>query len=276
MRCYSEHKPSCRVARGYDSGRQADGTRVGRGAVQAQAQPAFCGLPRCWSRGRLALEPAVSPSLSSPSMCAGAGRPHLPTCLHLPGQALSPQRIPATVTPPPLMSPLVFAQPSWAPPQERSRAPLPPGNQDPAATPSGLLLPLRTPEPPGTPGSALSKPQLQEALLHLIQVGSTAPSSASPRAPCPLLLPKNQRVMRQPRASGWMRPLLRMLSLEEGLGPPVQERKRQAPPLPLEGPWPGGIGNQQEVERGCPEPRGGGSGDSRSVYDSPGVFYRDP
>ncbi|KAI4545927.1 hypothetical protein MG293_002482 [Ovis ammon polii] len=84
-------------------------------------------------------------------------------------QALSPQRIPATVTPPPLMSPLVFAQPSWAPPQERSRAPLPPGNQDPAATPSGLLLPLRTPEPPGTPGSALSKPQLQEALLHLIQ-----------------------------------------------------------------------------------------------------------
>ncbi|XP_052497388.1 mRNA-decapping enzyme 1B [Budorcas taxicolor] len=84
-------------------------------------------------------------------------------------QALSPQRIPAAATPPPLMSPLVFAQPSWAPPHERSRAPLPPGNQDPAATPSGLLLPLLTPEPLGTPGSALSKPQLQEALLHLIQ-----------------------------------------------------------------------------------------------------------
>nr|XP_019815520.1 PREDICTED: mRNA-decapping enzyme 1B [Bos indicus] len=84
-------------------------------------------------------------------------------------QVLSPQRIPAAATPPPLMSPLVFAQPSWAPPQERSRAPLPPGNQDPAATPTGLLLPLRTPEPPGTPGSALSKLQLQEALLHLIQ-----------------------------------------------------------------------------------------------------------
>lgn len=219
MRCYSEHKPSCRVARGYDSGRQADGTGVGRGAVQAQAQPAFCGLPQRWSRGRLALEPAVSPSLSSPSMCAGAGGPHLPTCLRLPGQALSPQRIPAAVTPPPLMSPLVFAQPSWAPLQERSRAPLPAGNQDPAATPPGLLLPLRTPEPSGTPGSALSKLQLQEALLHLIQVGSTAPSSASPRAPCPLLLPKNQRVMRQPRASRRMRPLLRVLSLEEGLVP---------------------------------------------------------
>ena len=111
----------------------------------------------------------MSPSLSSPSTCAS--RPHLPTCLHVPGQVLSPQRILASATPPPLMSPLVFAQPSWAPPQERSRAPLPPGNQDPAATPAGLLLPLRTPEPPGTPGSALSKLQLQEALLHLIQVG---------------------------------------------------------------------------------------------------------
>ncbi|XP_044796853.2 mRNA-decapping enzyme 1B isoform X2 [Bubalus bubalis] len=72
-------------------------------------------------------------------------------------------------SPPSTEQPAHLLQPSWAPPQERSRAPLPPGNQDPAATPAGLLLPLRTPEPPGTPGSALSKLQLQEALLHLIQ-----------------------------------------------------------------------------------------------------------
>ncbi|XP_043738547.1 mRNA-decapping enzyme 1B isoform X1 [Cervus elaphus] len=106
-------------------------------------------------------------------------------------QVLSPQRIPAAATPSPLMSPLVFAQPSWAPPQERSRAPLPPGNQDPAATPAGLLLPLRTPEPPGTPGSALSKPQLQEALLHLIQAATDQASlePASLRA-SPRLLPR--------------------------------------------------------------------------------------
>ncbi|MBW00587.1 mRNA-decapping enzyme 1B, partial [Eschrichtius robustus] len=69
----------------------------------------------------------------------------------------------------PLMSPLVFAQPPWAPPPERGSGLLPPGSQDPAATPSGPLLPLRTPEPPRTPGSALTKPQLQEALLHLVQ-----------------------------------------------------------------------------------------------------------
>ncbi|XP_017904179.1 PREDICTED: mRNA-decapping enzyme 1B isoform X2 [Capra hircus] len=71
--------------------------------------------------------------------------------------------------PPSTEQPAPLLQPSWAPLQERSRAPLPPGNQDPAATPPGLLLPLRTPEPSGTPGSALSKLQLQEALLHLIQ-----------------------------------------------------------------------------------------------------------
>ncbi|XP_059969267.1 mRNA-decapping enzyme 1B isoform X2 [Mesoplodon densirostris] len=84
-------------------------------------------------------------------------------------QVLSPRRAPPAVGPSPLMSPLVFAQPPWAPSPERGSGLLPPGSQDPAAPPSGPLLPLRTPEPPRTPGSALTKPQLQEALLHHIQ-----------------------------------------------------------------------------------------------------------
>uniref|UniRef100_A0A8D1Y4E0 5'-(N(7)-methylguanosine 5'-triphospho)-[mRNA] hydrolase n=1 Tax=Sus scrofa TaxID=9823 RepID=A0A8D1Y4E0_PIG len=92
-------------------------------------------------------------------------------------QVLLPQRIPAAVAPSLLMSPMVFTQPTWAPPQERFSGLLPPGSQDPVATPSGLLLPLQTPEPPGTPSSPLTKLQLQEALLHLIQVG--APPSCS-------------------------------------------------------------------------------------------------
>lgn len=157
------------------------GTRggvAGRWTCRWSRPPVGC--PGARSCGRLTLEPAVSASLSAPSR---ASRPHLPACLCIPRQVLSPQRIPAAATPSPLMSPLVFAQPSWAPPQERSRAPLPPGNQDPAATPAGLLLPLRTPEPPGTPGSALSKPQLQEALLHLIQVGGHRPLLGLTRDP---------------------------------------------------------------------------------------------
>ncbi|XP_057558491.1 mRNA-decapping enzyme 1B isoform X2 [Hippopotamus amphibius kiboko] len=84
-------------------------------------------------------------------------------------QVLSPRRVPAAAAPSPLVSPLVFTQPPWAPPPEKSNGLLPMGSQDPAAAPTGLLLPLRTPEPPGTPGSALTKLQLQEALLHLIQ-----------------------------------------------------------------------------------------------------------
>ncbi|XP_057412035.1 mRNA-decapping enzyme 1B isoform X1 [Balaenoptera acutorostrata] len=84
-------------------------------------------------------------------------------------EVLSPRRAPPAAGLSPLMSPLVFTQPPWAPPPERGSGLLPPGSQDPAATPSGPLLPLRTPEPPRTPGSALTKPQLQEALLHLVQ-----------------------------------------------------------------------------------------------------------
>lgn len=99
---------------------------------------------------------------------------HVHVC---PPQVLLPQRIPAAVAPSLLMSPMVFTQPTWAPPQERFSGLLPPGSQDPVATPSGLLLPLQTPEPPGTPSSPLTKLQLQEALLHLIQVG--APPSCS-------------------------------------------------------------------------------------------------
>ncbi|XP_077025713.1 mRNA-decapping enzyme 1B isoform X6 [Tamandua tetradactyla] len=73
-------------------------------------------------------------------------------------QVMSPQRIPVTRAPSLLMSPMVFSQSSSAPP-----------SQEPAATPTGLLLPLQHPEPPVITSSPLTKLQLQEALLYLIQ-----------------------------------------------------------------------------------------------------------
>ncbi|XP_006742381.1 mRNA-decapping enzyme 1B isoform X1 [Leptonychotes weddellii] len=84
-------------------------------------------------------------------------------------QGTSPPRVPATWAPSLLMSPMVFTQPTCAPPKERDAGLLPLGSQEPAATSAGLLLPLRTPEPPVITSSPLTKLQLQEALLYLIQ-----------------------------------------------------------------------------------------------------------
>ncbi|KAK2493122.1 hypothetical protein MC885_006898 [Smutsia gigantea] len=84
-------------------------------------------------------------------------------------QVISPQHIPATVAPALLMSPTVFTQPTCAPPKERESRLLPLGSREPAAASTGLLLPLRNPEPAGIANSPLSKPQLQEALLDLLQ-----------------------------------------------------------------------------------------------------------
>ncbi|XP_037702194.1 mRNA-decapping enzyme 1B isoform X2 [Choloepus didactylus] len=73
-------------------------------------------------------------------------------------QVMSPQRLPGTRAPSLLMSPMVFTQSTSAPP-----------SQEPAATPTDLLLPLQHPEPPVITSSPLTKLQLQEALLYLIQ-----------------------------------------------------------------------------------------------------------
>ncbi|NXQ59331.1 DCP1B enzyme, partial [Anthoscopus minutus] len=80
-------------------------------------------------------------------------------------QVISPQRIPASVPPTLLMSPMVFTQPTPAAPKAadggRSAA------TEPAASSASLLLPLPAPEP--TSSTSISKLQLQETLLHLIQ-----------------------------------------------------------------------------------------------------------
>lgn len=69
------------------------------------------------------------------------------------------------------MSPMVFTQPTCAPPKERGSGLLPLESREPVATCTGLLLPLQKPEPAVIANSPLSKPQLQEALLYLLQVG---------------------------------------------------------------------------------------------------------
>lgn len=68
-------------------------------------------------------------------------------------QVISPQHVPATVAPSLLMSPMVFTQATCAPARERD----------------GGLLPLQSPEPSVVTSSPLTRPQLQEALLYLIQ-----------------------------------------------------------------------------------------------------------
>ncbi|XP_013375584.1 PREDICTED: mRNA-decapping enzyme 1B isoform X2 [Chinchilla lanigera] len=68
-------------------------------------------------------------------------------------QVISPQHVPATVAPSVLMSPMIFTQATCAPPRERD----------------GGLLPLQSPEPSVVASSPLTRPQLQEALLYLIQ-----------------------------------------------------------------------------------------------------------
>lgn len=97
-------------------------------------------------------------------------------------QVISPQCIPATVAPSLLMSPMVFTQPTCSPSKERDSGLLSLGSQEPAATSTSLFLPLQSPEPSAL--SPLTKLQLQEALLFLIQVGG--PSSLF--LPLPILL----------------------------------------------------------------------------------------
>ncbi|NWS49772.1 DCP1B enzyme, partial [Probosciger aterrimus] len=84
-------------------------------------------------------------------------------------QVISPQRIPATVTPTLLMSPMVFTQSTSAPPKANESGRLAAANQEAAASSASLLLPLQTPEPSVVNSSSMTKMQLQETLLHLIQ-----------------------------------------------------------------------------------------------------------
>ncbi|XP_067392333.1 mRNA-decapping enzyme 1B isoform X1 [Emydura macquarii macquarii] len=83
-------------------------------------------------------------------------------------QVISPQRIPATVTPALLMSPMLFTQSTAAPPKASESGCLPPTNQESAAS-SASLLPMQNPVPSVVNSSSLTKMQLQETLLHLIQ-----------------------------------------------------------------------------------------------------------
>ncbi|NXD90728.1 DCP1B enzyme, partial [Chaetorhynchus papuensis] len=84
-------------------------------------------------------------------------------------QVISPQRIPATVTPTLLMSPMVFTQSTPAPPKAAEGGRLAAANPEPAASSGSLLLPLPTPEPATGSSTSMTKVQLQETLLHLIQ-----------------------------------------------------------------------------------------------------------
>ncbi|NXX41865.1 DCP1B enzyme, partial [Tricholaema leucomelas] len=84
-------------------------------------------------------------------------------------QVISPQRIPATVTPTLLMSPMVFTQSAPAPPKANDSGRLAAANQEAAVSSAGLLLPLQTPEPSVVNSTSVTKMQLQETLLHLIQ-----------------------------------------------------------------------------------------------------------
>ncbi|NWS85246.1 DCP1B enzyme, partial [Toxostoma redivivum] len=84
-------------------------------------------------------------------------------------QVMSPQRIPATVTPTLLMSPMVFSQPTPAAPKGAESGRLAAANPEPAASPASLLLPLPAPEPAVASSPSITKLQLQETLLHLIQ-----------------------------------------------------------------------------------------------------------
>ncbi|KAM9173931.1 mRNA-decapping enzyme 1B isoform 1-T1 [Pangshura tecta] len=84
-------------------------------------------------------------------------------------QVISPQRIPATVTPALLMSPMLFTQSTPAPPKTSESGCLPPANQESASSSASLLLPMQNPEPSVINSNSLTKMQLQETLLHLIQ-----------------------------------------------------------------------------------------------------------
>uniref|UniRef100_A0ACB8FMI4 Uncharacterized protein n=2 Tax=Sphaerodactylus townsendi TaxID=933632 RepID=A0ACB8FMI4_9SAUR len=64
---------------------------------------------------------------------------------------------------------MVFTQSAPAPPKPSESGWLPIGNQEATSTATNLLLPMQNPEPPVASNTPLTKLQLQETLLHLIQ-----------------------------------------------------------------------------------------------------------
>ncbi|XP_043821890.1 mRNA-decapping enzyme 1B isoform X2 [Dromiciops gliroides] len=84
-------------------------------------------------------------------------------------QVISPQRIPATVAPSLLMSPMVFTQPTPSSTKVSESGLLPLGSKEPSAAAPSLLLPIQNPEMSVIHNNLLTKLQLQETLLHLIQ-----------------------------------------------------------------------------------------------------------
>lgn len=98
-------------------------------------------------------------------------------------QVASPPHIPATAAPALLLAPTVFAHCASAPPRERDGGLWPLGGHGPPNTSSSLLVPLQSPEPLVGSSSPLTKLQLQEALLYLIQVrGTLLPGPSTSRA----------------------------------------------------------------------------------------------
>ncbi|XP_029455748.1 mRNA-decapping enzyme 1B isoform X2 [Rhinatrema bivittatum] len=91
-------------------------------------------------------------------------------------QVISPQRIPATVAPSLLMSPMVFTQSASVQAKGTESGRIPLANKESTPGPASLLLPPRVSEPSvlnscntSSSCSTLTKTQLQETLLHLIQ-----------------------------------------------------------------------------------------------------------
>ncbi|XP_015677112.1 mRNA-decapping enzyme 1B [Protobothrops mucrosquamatus] len=84
-------------------------------------------------------------------------------------QVISPQRIPATIAPSLLMSPMVFSQSAPQLPKPSESGWLPVMNQESTSGSANLLLPLQNSEATIPKSSPLTKLQLQETLLHLIQ-----------------------------------------------------------------------------------------------------------
>ncbi|KAK9400114.1 mRNA-decapping enzyme 1B [Crotalus adamanteus] len=84
-------------------------------------------------------------------------------------QIISPQRIPATIAPSQLMSPMVFSQSAPQLPKPSESGWLPVMNQESTSGSANLLLPLQNSEAIIPKSSPLTKLQLQETLLHLIQ-----------------------------------------------------------------------------------------------------------
>ncbi|MEE6478016.1 hypothetical protein FKM82_011717 [Ascaphus truei] len=82
-------------------------------------------------------------------------------------QIISPQRIPATVSPALLMSPMIFTQSTSLQTRPSDTSKLPLSTKEPSA--ANLLRPMPIPDTPVCNSNGLTKAQLQETLLHLIQ-----------------------------------------------------------------------------------------------------------